>query len=66
MQTQDNGPAAENGEQTPEMMDNGQHSTAPAADNRDNGQAVPYSRFQEVNAKRKAAEVLDLEVDEDL
>ena len=31
MQTQDNGNAAENGEQTPEMMDNGQHSTAPAA-----------------------------------
>ena len=56
MQTQDNGNAAENGEQTTEMMDNGQHSTAPNSDNRENGQAVPYSRFQEVNAKRKAAE----------
>lgn len=56
MQDQDNGHAAENGEQNTENMDNGQNSTTPANDHKGNGQAVPYSRFQEVNAKRKAAE----------
>lgn len=51
------GNAAENGEQTTEMMDSGQNGAAPANDLKDNGQAaVPYHRFQEVNAKRKAAE----------
>lgn len=52
--TTDNGTAAENGElekgTADTQQDNNQHG------NKDNTQAVPYSRFAEVNAKRKAAE----------
>lgn len=50
------GNASENGEQTRDMDNNGQHETPPADSHREEGKAVPYSRFQEVNAKRKAAE----------
>lgn len=61
MEELQNGSAAENGDQN-----NGVHPSHTPADedkgmqqppeHREGGQAVPYSRFQEVNAKRKAAE----------
>ncbi|WP_298031624.1 major capsid protein [uncultured Desulfovibrio sp.] len=52
----DNGSAAEKGVQDMKATDNGHDGTTHAADLREGGQAVPYSRFQEVNAKRKAVE----------
>lgn len=51
-----NGSASENGENKQEMDENGQPAPPPADPRREEGKAVPYSRFQEVNAKRKAAE----------
>ena len=52
----DNGSAAENSENKQAMDENGQPAPPPADSHREEGKAVPYSRFQEVNARRKAAE----------
>lgn len=50
--TEQGGTATETGAQTEVKEDNG----GKKLDHREEGQPVPYSRFQEVNEKRKAAE----------